>query len=1421
MESKVVYTKQSPEETASLLNRLFLIWPWKLMIQGVKKELQLSDLYSPLEKDKAANVCERLSKSWEHELAKSKSSGTTGTKGLDELKAKNRNGPSLLLACLSAFHTEIAFMALLLGFYYVIMATTLPLLQYQVIKYFNQDEAENSISSSEALIYSGIMIIHLFISLLFMHHIELLTMQLGLRMRVACSSLIYKKILRLNKSTLTQTTCGQVVNLLSNDVQRFEKFCFFMHFIWVTPVQTVVISSLLWMRIGILTLVSLATLIALSLPLHSVTVKMVNKVRLLIAYLTDRRVQLMQELLTGIQVIKMYAWEKPFSDIITTVRKKEVKKIRQGVNIYGIYLMSVVLTTRIILYVTTLCYVLMGYKLYPHITFMLASYFEHFQTLGAFFFPLALIQCAEIYVCTNRMQQFLLLDEQPVETLLNSAQQNGKSNDRERKKKTKAEETIEAENGLRNTTVTRVEENAPVSVTLDHVYANWAPGKLPPTLVNLSLQIRSRELLALVGSVGSGKSSILYLLLKDMPLGSGTVKVYCGEPKELCDNTSGYIIDKPNLTISYASQDPWLFSGTVRNNILFGQPYDSERYAAVIKACALVHDFQQLPRGDMSNVGENGSSLSGGQRARVNLARAVYRQADIYLLDDPLSAVDTKVARHLFYKCIKQYLHGKTRVLVTHQVQLVKQADCIAVVDRGTVRMKGSYEELYKTSEEFVEIFEGIAKSAEATRQQAGDNTVLPSLPMDRRASRRTIGRSSVGSIASSMMSCDYDGEQLGPDEDDEMPAKARSTSSLFLGYFRHGGSYPALTLLLIVVLLSQVTLSLNDLWLSNWTNLEVARRTIEGNSSAIPDNRFVYNNTFLAKIFTLDSHGYLSTMDAIYVYTFWTLLSSLVIILRNVSIIWVCCRATLNIHNAMFSSVLRTRLSFFHRNQSGRIFNRFSKDMGTIDELLPMTILESVQVILLIIGCLIVVMTCNKWMLGPVLILGVVFHFLRVIYSKNVIKLKQMESTAKSPVFSHVNATMEGLTTIRATGPAMITVLEKQFDDLQDVNTGANHLLFIASQMTGFYSNILIWIFYACLSFSFILADSGDTLSGNVGLALAQTYVIVTVLPHGLKEVYHLVAYMASVGRIMDYIELPSEGEWRSDHPPPPNWPERGKLKLTNVSLRYSPDEPMVLRDLNVTLEPGWKVGVVGRTGAGKSSLISILFRLFSEGLQGKVEVDGIDLSTLGLHEFRSEISIIPQQPFLFSDTVRNNLDPFNMYDDAKLWDSLQQVELNNLGLDQQLHSGGNNLSIGQRQLICLARAILRNNRILVLDEATANIDNQTDALIQETIRTSFADRTVITVAHRLNTIIDCDRIIVMDAGHIVEFGCPHELLRDNPNGVFSQMVDNTGLTKARMLRQQAEMACSRNSHERSVDLNRRSSINSDSTEIIAQTML
>ncbi|XP_015437283.1 PREDICTED: probable multidrug resistance-associated protein lethal(2)03659 [Dufourea novaeangliae] len=1416
MEPKVVYTKRSPKETTGPLSRLFFGWTRKLFLKGTRRNLTLSDLYCPMKSDESEGLGDRLATSWERELQKSVSKEDT-----NETYKRNSNekgSPLLALAVVRAFWPEFIITSVLYGLQYVVLQMFQPILQSWIISYFKGNQDASTITKTDALIYAGSLTIVLLVTVSVNHHADLLVDQMGMKIRVACCSLIYRKMLRLSRGALTHITSGQIVNLISNDVSRFDTTMHFVNFMWITPVQTLIVAMIVWDQIGLATIVTCGSLFVIIFPVIVITNRLSDRFREIIAVVTDTRVQLMHEVLTGIQVIKMYAWEKTFAKILSTIRAEELKKIKMASFIRAVHMSLIVIPNRLVLYLTLLSYVLMGNQIQPNITFMLVSYFQHIQLTLGYFVPVGVMLIRESLVSLNRIEQFLLLEEQSKGKISSlrarpnvplKFKKNGKTEN-----STEIPDTGKPENIF--------EEITPVSVALEHVYANWVPENLPPTLCNVSMQIRAGELFALVGSVGSGKSSIIHLLLREISLGAGKVKFISYPAKEIQNNKLGYIVQKLNLKVSYASQEPWLFSGSVRQNILFGLPYDRERYVAVTKACALTRDFQQLPYGDMTNVGENGSSLSGGQKARVNLARAVYRQADIYLLDDPLSAVDARVAKHLFQKCIREYLRGKTRVLVTHQVQFLKEAHTIAVMDRGSVRMQGSYDELSKSSKDFTEIIEGIKMSADATREKETEDIPLNESTTKRQISRKSVGRSSIISTASSILTYNYEIQEFAPSEDNEEEAIGRASANVYLNYFKYGGSCFVLAMLVFVFIVSQVIVSGNDYWVSYWTNLEVIRRSVENGSQADSyQYSYMFNNTFFSSIFTLDSNGLLSESDALYVYAFCIVSCIVIAFGRGFFFMQICMVASRNIHNSMFWSVLQTTMSFFHRNSTGRIMNRFSKDVGTIDELLPLALLETVIVFCTTSGIFIMIVIVSYWMIVPLTVLLVLIYVIRLQYLKVVRRLKRLEGIAKSPVFSHMTATLEGLSTIKTSGSDVSRLLQRQFDQLQDVHTGAWYMTLVAPSAFGLYLDIAVSFVIGAISFSFILLDRGNTLGGTVGLALSQAFLILGTLPYGIKKSSDVVAQMISVERILEYVGLPSEGNWETSNPPPADWPNHGQVILKNVSLQYEKNEAPVLKNLNVTIEPGWKVGVVGRTGAGKSSLISALFRLFPEGLDGQIKVDGIDVSTVGLHEFRTKISIIPQQPFLFTDTVRNNLDPFNSYDDTTLWDSLHQVELNDLVLDQKLQYSGGNLSIGQKQLICLARAVLKNNRILILDEATANIDNQTDALIQKTIRTRFSDCTVITVAHRLNTIIDCDRIIVMDAGCIAEFGCPHELLRDKPNGIFSTMVANTGPTMAKTLREQAERVSIKNKMEQNLNLIRQSSTDTDATDIIAETVL
>ncbi|XP_012135510.2 ATP-binding cassette sub-family C member 4 isoform X5 [Megachile rotundata] len=1277
MEQKVVYIEKNPKENANIISKICFWWSKELFRKGFHRELTLADLYRPLKQDESENLGDRLEQCWKQELMNLK-------QGKNVQNNKEPNVPHLEKALLRAFGFEYLCIGLLTLIYYGFLAILQPILQSWILNYFDDNKELKMITKTDSLIYASCLILSLLLSVVVRHHTDLLSEAIGMKIRIACCSLIYRKALRLSKVALSQTSSGQVVNLLTNDVSRFDELFYFLNFLWITPLQVIIVAVIIWQQIGILTLAAIAALTIISLPIHSITLSFSGKLRRIIAKKTDKRIQLMNELIAGIQVVKMYAWEEPFAKIVAAIRATEIKKIKFASYIRAMCYASAVFTHRIVLFVTLISFSLLGNRLTADLSYTLTNYFSIIQLTVGVLFPNALIFARESMVSIRRLEKFLLLDEQSDKGSLNTQQF----------KAEKAEKKLEIIGMTNmNQNLTKKPEHTPVSIVLEHVSANWIPKQLPPTLCNISMEIESGQLCALVGPVGSGKSSFLNLLLKELPLGAGRLKFHY---KPLDDLNNEH--DASNLRISYASQETWLFAGTLRDNILFGQPYNKERYIAVTKACALTRDFQQFPYGDMSNVGEGGCSLSGGQRARVNLARAVYKAADLYLLDDPLSAVDARVAKHLFRECIKKFLSGKTRILVTHQLQFVKQADNIVVLDRGCVHMQGKYEQLCKLNEGFNEMMSRI--TTEAKKKTENQDT-------SKETSFERRNRASVTSNNSSVISYDYEEHKFAAEEEDEATAVGRISNKVYTEYFRQGGSFFMLFVMIFTIIISQVCTSGHDYWISYWINLEAAKKLVS-NGSITNRYNYLFNDTFLSGIFTLDHNGLLPNVDAIYVYTFCIILLTITVLGRNMFFMKICTTASKNLHNLMFSNILRTTMSFFHHNASGRILNRFSKDVGTMDEILPKMMLDTLEIFVLVSGVFVVVLIVNIWMIIPLVILFILLYYIRLLYMKIAQNVKRIESV-------------------------------------------------------------------------------GDTLGGNVGLALSQSLFLMGALQHGVKQSGNMILQITSVERILQYTNLPKEASWTSKDPPD-DWPKYGEVTLKNVSMKYEEDKPPVLKNLNVTIEPGWKVGIVGRTGAGKTSLISVLFRLFDEGLEGQIIIDEKDIKTLGLHELRSKISIIPQQPFLFSESLRYNLDPFNSYDDVRLWESLRQVELNDCFLDQEVMQGGSNLSTGQKQLICLARAILKNNRILVLDEATANIDSHTDALIQKTIRTKFVNCTVITIAHRLHTIIDCDRIVVMDDGRIAEFGHAYELLRDKPEGVFSQMVNNTNAAMAQTLRTEAE---------------------------------
>ncbi|XP_034942803.1 multidrug resistance-associated protein 4-like isoform X2 [Chelonus insularis] len=1356
-----------------------LRWTMKLFIKGSKRGLTMDDIWPPMASDESEQLTNKLETNWNEELRQC----TEKNKIRQENTAKKYKPlkPSLTKAIFKTFWLRY----FIIGIFSLIQTAVLrnfqPIFQSLVVEYFNEND-NNPMTQNEVLGYAAGLVVITFAATFILHHAFLDSQQIGMRVRVACSSLIYRKSLKLSKASLDNTAAGQVVNLIGNDVLRFDLIFLYLNYIWIMPIQLVVVGYIMWQSIRIYSLVALGSLIILTIPVQTYLSKISGNLRALIARLTDRRVQLMSELIAGIQVVKMYAWEKPFSKIVSQTRKLEMDKIHKSSNIRGFYTSLFVITERFTLFLTVVSFIAAGNSMTADIVFQLSSYFNILQMVMAIFFPLAIILAREAWISIKRIEEFLLLDEI-------------KKTIEDPKKVIKSIKPYQLKSA--NTTTSNA-----VYIELNRVSANWISGQLPATLNDVSLKIKKGELCGLVGPVGSGKSSLLNLLLQELPVGSGVVGLFQHSNEQDIDLQSkrGFFQDNSGLKISYASQDPWLFTATVRENILFGQDYDQVRYQEVTKACSLIRDLKQFPNGDMTIVGERGASLSGGQRARINLARAIYRQADVYLLDDPLSAVDAKVARRLFKDCILKYLSGKTRIVATHQIHHLKKADIIAVMDRGMIRAQGNFEILTKTSVEFNDMLNRL-KDEEKDDEDVEVNEFNDKEQFQeknyffRRISTRN-SRVSVRSQDSYQFMTFEESSKAEQEAQDSIESEPMETGKIsnkvYFKYFRSGESVISLICFISIYVISQVATSGADYWLTYWTNLESIKTCLNNSQRACKYTKSQYDALVNTPLFTslpfLDEKGYLHTTHAIYIYTVCIVTCIISIIWRSLYFMRICTNASQNLHDNMFINILQTTMYFFNTNPSGRILNRFSKDTGTMDEILSRAMLEGVQIFAVMTGILILIIVVNVWMIIPILIIGIFFFISRDYYLRTAQDIKRLEGIAKSPVFSHITATLNGLTTVRSSGHEVEVMLRKRFDQFQDAHSGAWYLLIATSTAFGFAVDIVSCIFVCCVCFSLISIGPENMTGAAVGLAISQALILTGMVQYGVKQSTEVQAQMTSVERILEYTNLPKEDSGNTQ-PAPESWPSEGRIEFKSVFLSYKKDDPAVLKDINLVIESGWKVGVVGRTGAGKSSLITALFRLANDGLVGKIIIDGVDTKDINLDDLRSNLSIIPQEPVLFSETLRYNLDPFGKYTDDVIWDALKEVELSDLILDQKVTEGGTNFSVGQRQLICLARALLRNNKILVLDEATANIDSRTDALIQRAIRSKFSNYTVITVAHRLNTIIDSDRVLVMDDGRVKEFDSPYNLIYKKKNSLFCQMIEQTGSVMAEKLCKEAAM--------------------------------
>ncbi|XP_040163164.1 multidrug resistance-associated protein 1 isoform X6 [Anopheles arabiensis] len=1315
--------KDCPELAASFPSRIFFAWFDRLAWVGFRKPLEVDDLWKMKPEDSSKEVSPAFLHHWNETLEKTYQSRETSndvtfkklgnSARVDFRTTKAKNIASILPALIKTFGGTF-----LLGSFLKLGQDLLTFASPQILKLII------GFVGGEEPMWKGLMYaITLFVvagtqTLLLGQYFNRMFF-VGLRIRTALISAIYRKALIISNSARKGSTVGEIVNLMAVDAQRFMDLTTYINMIWSAPLQIGLALYFLWQILGPSVLAGLAVMIIL-IPVNGVIANMIKTLQIKQMKNKDERVKLMNEVLSGIKVLKLYAWEPSFEQQILKIRDKEVKVLKSAayLNAGTSFIWSC--APFLVSLVTFATYVLVDENnvLDASTAFVSLSLFNILR------FPLSMLPM----LISNMVQTSVSVNR--INTFLN-------------------QEELDPDN-------VQHDEKESSPLLIENGVFSW--GGEETTLKNINVRVEKNQIVAVVGTVGSGKSSLLSAFLGEMDKISGRV------------NTLG--------RIAYVSQQAWIQNATLKDNILFGKPMDQRRYARVIEACALKPDIEMLPGGDMTEIGEKGINLSGGQKQRVSLARAVYNDADVYFLDDPLSAVDSHVGKHIFEQVIgpSGLLAKKTRVLVTHGITYLPNTDKIFVLRDGEISESGTYQELMDKKGAFAEFLiqhlqevseeeEDLDEIKQQLENSVGGEELLNQLKRSNSKRSRSESTSETGSVKdiSRQNSTTDSNTSLRRRTSEKAPEVAKTklietekseTGSVKWEVYKHYLKSIGLTLSVATVILNMIFQGFSigsNLWLSRWSTDDTA-----GNDTS---RRDMY----------LGVYGAFGAGQVLSLY-----LSVLTLVMGSI-------QATLILHRRLLEGILRSGMTFFDTTPRGRIIARFSNDINTLDYSLPMNIKNFIPTVLRVVATLVVISISTPIFAAVIVPIGILYYAVQRFYVATSRQLKRLESVSRSPIYSHFGETIQGVQTIRAYSVQDRFILES--DEKVDGNQLcycpsiiANRWLAVRLEMVG---NLII--LFAAL---FAVLGRETMNAGLVGLSVSYALQITQTLNWLVRMTSDVETNIVAVERIKEYGETKQEAAWELPNSTlPRDWPEQGMVEFRDFQVRYREGLELVLRGISFTVNGGEKVGIVGRTGAGKSSLTLALFRII-ESAGGSIVIDGQDISQLGLHALRSRLTIIPQDPVLFSGTLRINLDPFNAQSDDDIWKALEHAHLKTFvkgltaGINHEVTEGGENLSVGQRQLICLARALLRKTKVLILDEATAAVDLETDDLIQRTIRTEFKDCTVLTIAHRLNTIMDSDKVIVLDKGQIVEFAPPAELLQSK-NSAFYSMAKDAGLVK------------------------------------------
>ncbi|KAF9431539.1 Canalicular multispecific organic anion transporter 2 [Entomortierella beljakovae] len=1295
---------------ANLFSRISFQFLQPIVSAGYREPLTVKDIAGMMpERIKTVHSHDFLNNEWQAHVAKCQATGKK---------------PSLFWTILKTYGWSwLPFM--IHRFMASILTYVLPELLNQLLAFIQTYQSPNPQPVSLGLILAFGMFFVSILTSFFMAQYFQSGMNLGIEARTGLIAMIYRKSLRLSSAAKQKSTAGEINNHMSVDAERW-------------PEAVIFIPMLLY------------------------------KTQKLEAM--DERVRLMNELLSGMRVIKLYGWNNSFRERVGVYRRREVASLRKIGVVFSFLSIMFGSIPLLVALVSFAVYATHGGPdggpgdINPQRIFVSITLFNLLnRPIGMLSHIIA--ETIGVTVATTRIQKFLLAEEvseSTTETVKNLPDDSSiplveikdgifaweqESPEVESEKEMEKREKLEAKK-QKQLEKEALKAGKPIPEKEVKAEKNYGP-----TLVDVNLKIARGDLTAIVGRVGQGKSSLLSSIIGDMYKRQGSVKVYG--------------------RMAYVPQQAWIVNATLKDNITFGNEFNQARYDHVVMASGLLPDIAMLPGGDMTEIGERGINLSGGQRQRVSLARAAYENADIYLLDDPLSAVDAHVDQHLWQNLIgpNGLLKDKTRILVTHAIHHLENVDRIVVISNGKISETGQYDDLMSAKGSFYQLITDYSvNQGKRTKKDAGDDSDLNNDSDDDEATQ--------GDDKESKAVVKKD-EKTNLVEDEKM-----ETGSVSWGVYKIYAKAASIKWSLAVIgifVVSQAVQIGTNLWLKYWTKVAGT-----GNHT-IGEFLGVYAALVVVYMITNVLSGY-------------------------VAMVLAAIRASTRLHDRLLTKMLDLPMSFFDTTPLGRVVNRFSSDMFSIDELTPWNFINVFVCGASVLGTIVVIATTTPVFLATIPPLAVIYLLVQSYYIKTSRQLKRIDSVSKSPIYQHFSETLAGVSTIRALDANQRFIL----DNATKADIAAN------AYFSWVVSNRWLQIRLEALGALVVLAAaifavlSRNTLdSGNVGLALSYALSVTLDITWLVRSYCDLQNQLVAVERVEEYANKNPEAPSETDIKLPENWPQAGHVEFRNYSARYREGLDLVIRDISFTVQPAEKVGICGRTGAGKSSLTLALFRIIEaanshwaksshngtdsdsdhskgdivkdlekvevEQDGGSIWIDGIDISTVGLTYLRQHLAIIPQEPTLFVGTLRENLDPFNELQDADLWEALERAHLKEHisslagGLNFKVTQNGDNFSVGQRSLICLARALLRKTKILILDEATAAVDVETDELIQKTIRQEFKDRTILTIAHRIKTIMDSDKILVLEKGQVEEFESPKTLL-EKPESLFYKLAQQAG---------------------------------------------